>query len=464
MTVMPNSTAARDIAYHLHPYTNAVKQEAEGSLVLTRGKGIYVYDEEGKEYIEGLAGLWCTSLGFGEERLVEAAVRQMRKLPYYPSFGQKVPDITVELAERLVKLAPVPMSRAFFCNSGSEANDTAIKMVWYYNNALGRPKKKKIIGRMRGYHGVTVAAASMMGIPINLRDFDLPISDRFIHTDCPHYYRNSLPGESEDDFASRCAANLEKLIQEHGADTIAAFIAEPIQGAGGVIVPPKGYQKATREICRKYDVLYISDEVVTGFGRLGEIFASEPVFDIVPDIITCAKGLTSGYIPLGAFLLSDRLYDRVTGEGAKGKFFSNGFTYSAHPVACAAGLKNLEIMEREKLCERVRELGPYFQERFQTLTDLPLVGNVRGSHLMVCVEFVSDRKAKAVPPAEWEIGFRIMRNTMPKGLLVRPMAHLVVLSPPLIVTRAQIDEAVEALRAGIKDTMDELAREGLWRG
>jgi adenosylmethionine-8-amino-7-oxononanoate aminotransferase len=269
---------------------------------------------------------------------------------------------------------------------------------------------------------------------------------------------------SEEEFCTAKVKDLEDKILELGPENVACFIAEPLMASGGVIVPPKGYQRRCWEVCRKYDVLYISDEVVTGFGRLGHIFASEPEFGIVPDLITCAKGLTSGYVPLGAVLVSDRLYDRITGADAKGKFFTNGYTYSAHPVACAAGLKNLEIIEREKLCERVRELGPYFQERFATLRDLPLVGDVRGSHFMVCIEFVTDRAAKAVPPFEWEIGLRAMRNTMPKGLLVRPMAHLLVLSPPLIVTRAQIDQAVEALRAGIRDTMGELVREGLWRG
>ncbi|MGH6934059.1 MAG: aminotransferase class III-fold pyridoxal phosphate-dependent enzyme, partial [Dongiaceae bacterium] len=283
------------------------------------------------------------------------------------------------------------------------------------------------------------------------------------HLPAPNPYRRP-DGMTEAEYCDAKVADLEKKIVELGPERVACFIAEPLLASGGVMVPPPGYQRRTLEVCRTYDVLYISDEVVTGFGRLGHIFASEPVFELVPDIITSAKGLTSGYVPLGAFIVSDRLYGRVTGDDAKGKFFTNGFTYSAHPVACAAGLKNLEIMEREDICGHVRGTGSYFQDRFKTLADLPIVGDIRGSHFMVCVECVIDRKTKATPLYDWEIAMRIMRNTMPHGLLVRPMGHLVVLSPPLIVTRAQIDQAVAALRKGIQATMDELSREGLWRG
>jgi len=245
MTQRSNSASARDIAYHLHPYTNAVKHEAEGPLVLTEGKGVYVYDENGKAYIEGMAGLWCASLGFGEERLVEAATRQLRKLPYYHNFTHKAANVAIDLAEKLIEIAPVPMSKVFFTNSGSEANDTVVKMVWYYNNAIGRPQKKKIISRLKGYHGVTVAAASLTGLPTNHIDFDLPIAN-ILHTDCPHHYRFGQEGESEEDFASRMAANLEKLILDEGPDTVAAFIAEPVQGAGGVIVPPATISRRSR--------------------------------------------------------------------------------------------------------------------------------------------------------------------------------------------------------------------------
>jgi len=284
MTQRSNSASARDIAYHLHPYTNAVKHEAEGPLVLTEGKGVYVYDENGKAYIEGMAGLWCASLGFGEERLVEAATRQLRKLPYYHNFTHKAANVAIDLAEKLIEIAPVPMSKVFFTNSGSEANDTVVKMVWYYNNAIGRPQKKKIISRLKGYHGVTVAAASLTGLPTNHIDFDLPIAN-ILHTDCPHHYRFGQEGESEEDFASRMAANLEKLILDEGPDTVAAFIAEPVQGAGGVIVPPATYFEKVQAVLKKYDILFIADEVITGFGRTGNMFGTE-TFRLQPDIMT----------------------------------------------------------------------------------------------------------------------------------------------------------------------------------
>jgi len=289
MTLRSNSAAARDIAFHLHSYTNAKKNEAEGSLVLASGKGIYVYDENGKAYLEGLSGLWCLSLGYGEERLIEAANRQMRKLPYYHTFTQKVADVTVDLAEKLIAIAPVPMSKVFFCNSGSEANDSVVKMIWFYNNALGRPANKKIIARHGGYHGVTVAAASLTGLPLNHRDFDLPIAN-ILHTDNPQYYRFGKPGESEEQFATRMAESLEALIQKEGPETVAAFIAEPVMGAGGVIIPPATYFEKIQAVLRKHDILFIADEVICGFGPTGNMFGTQ-TYKLQPDIITWAKAL-----------------------------------------------------------------------------------------------------------------------------------------------------------------------------
>ena len=321
--------------------------------------------------------------------------------------------------------------------------------------------KKHIITREYAYHGATYLSASVSGKPGDRGNLDF-VTDTVHHLPAPNPYRRP-DGMSVAAFCDAKAADLENKILELGPANVACFIAEPILASGGVIVPPEGYHRRTLDICRKYDVLYISDEVVTGFGRLGQIFASEPVFDIVPDIIICAKGLTSGYVPLGAFIVSDRLYDRLTGPEAKGQFFANGFTYSAHPVACAAGLKSLEIIERDDLCGHVRALGPYFQERLRGLLDLPIVGDVRGSHLMACVECVADRKTKAPMPKEWDVGQRIIEQTMPRGLLVRPMGHLIVMSPPLIITKAQVDEMVDILRAGIQATAEGLEREGLWR-
>jgi adenosylmethionine-8-amino-7-oxononanoate aminotransferase len=261
-------------------------------------------------------------------------------------------------------------------------------------------------------------------------------------------------------FCDEKVADLENKILELGPENVACFIAEPLLASGGVIVPPPGYQKRTWEVCRKYDVLYISDEVVTGFGRLGHVFASKPVFEIEPDIITCAKGLTSGYVPLGAMLVSDRLFAELTETAGKGQFFANGYTYSAHPVACAAGMANLDIIEREDICGRVRENGPYFQQRMQELLELDIVGDVRGMHFMVCIETTADRKQKLAPPPQWDVAWRIFEKCRPKGLMVRPLSHLIILSPPLVITRAQIDETVEVLKQGIKEVFDDLTREG----
>src|SRR5579864_5864183 len=378
-----NSAASRDIAYQLHPYTNLKKHESEGPLVITEGKGVYVYDETGKEYIEGLAGLWFTSLGFGEERLVEAATRQLKKLPYYHVFNHKSHDASVELAERLIALMPVKMSKVFFNNSGSEANDTAIKMVWYYNNARGRHRKKKIIARMRGYHGVTVASASLTGLAANHRDFDLPIAN-IRHADCPHHYRFAKPGENEEDFATRLAESLEAQIVREDPETVAAFIAEPVMGAGGVIVPPKGYFDKIQPILKKYDVLFIADEVICGFGRTGNLFASE-TFNLKPDIITCAKALSSAYIPISATIISEAIYQACVSESEKIGLFAHGYTYSGHPVASAVANETLKIYEERDIVGHVRKMIPGFQEKFRALGDNPLVGEVRVAGLMGAV-------------------------------------------------------------------------------
>src|SRR5215472_3067895 len=299
--------ARRDLTYHLHPSTNLRQVESEGPLVITRGEGVYVFDEQGNRYLEGMSGLWCASLGFSERRLAEAAYRQMLELPFYHSFAGKVPAISTELAERLIAIAPAGMGKVLFANSGSEANDTAIKLAWYVNNALGRPQKKKIISRQRAYHGMTIAAASLTGLSFAQTDFDLPIA-RFLHTDCPHYYRSGLPGESEEAYAARLAENLEQLILREGPDTIAAFFAEPVMGAGGVIIPPATYFDRIQPILRKYDILFVVDEVICGFGCTGNMFGSQ-TFALQPDMMTLAKALSAGYQPISATLVTNGLYD-----------------------------------------------------------------------------------------------------------------------------------------------------------
>ena len=349
----------RNTAYQLHPFTNLSRHETEGPLVITGGKGVYVYDESGQEYLEGLAGLWCTALGFGETRLVEAAHRQMRRLPYYHQFGGKANDVAIALAERLLRLAPVPMSKVFFNNSGSEANETAIKLVWYYNNALGRPRKKKIISRLRAYHGVTLGAASLTGLAIGHRDFDLPIP-QVRHADCPYPFRYAKPGESEEDFATRLAESLDLQIQREDPDTVAAFIAEPVMGAGGVLVPPRTYFEKIQPVLRKHDVLLIADEVICGFGRTGRMFGTE-TFGLRPDIMTMAKALTSGYLPLSATLISDEIYRACVRQSDKIGLFAHGYTYTGHPASCAVALESLDIFEERDLLGHVGRVGPQLQ-------------------------------------------------------------------------------------------------------
>ncbi|MEM9682709.1 MAG: aminotransferase, partial [Pseudomonadota bacterium] len=326
-----NSAASRDIAYVLHPYTNLERHKTVGPQIMRKGSGIWVYDDDGKPYIEGMAGLWCTSLGFNEPRLVEAATRQLQELPFYHVFAAKSHHPGIDLAERLIEMAPVPMSKVFFANSGSEANDSAVKMIWYYNNALGRPEKKKIISRIKGYHGVTVASASLTGLPFNHRSFDLPI-DGILHTDCPHYYRFGEDGETEEEFATRLADNLESLIEQEGPETIAAFFAEPVMGAGGVIVPPKTYFEKIQPILKRHDILFVADEVICGFGRTGNMFATE-TYKLDPDIITVAKALSSAYLPISALLISEDVANTIYHHSGEIGTFGHGFTSSGHPVS-----------------------------------------------------------------------------------------------------------------------------------
>jgi 4-aminobutyrate--pyruvate transaminase len=458
MTVRSNSNAARDIAFHLHSYTNAKKNEAEGSLVISHGKGVYIYDDEGKEYIEGLSGLWCLSLGYGEERLVEAAAAQMRKLPYYHTFTQKVSDVTIDLAEKLVGMAPVPMSKAYFTNSGSEANDSAVKMIWYYNNAIGRPEKKKIIARIKGYHGVTVAAASMTGLPMCHRDFDLPIA-RILHTECPHYYRYAKPGESEEQFASRMADSLEQMIVAEGPDTVAAFFAEPIMGAGGVIIPPKTYFEKIQAVLKKYDVLFVADEVICGFGRTGNMFGTE-TFKLRPDIITVAKALSSAYLPIAALLVSKRIYDGISENTAKIGTFGHGFTYSGHPVSSAVALETLKIYQERDILGQVRRVSPGFLKHLGAFKDHPMIGEVRGIGLIGAIELVRDKQTKETFDPKLGVAAAVVKRAQDHGLIVRVVPDGVAFCPPLIATDAEIGELFKRFGRALDETHDWLKKEG----
>jgi 4-aminobutyrate--pyruvate transaminase len=451
VTPAPNSAAARDLAYCVHPYTNLKRHQELGPLVITRGAGVHVYDESGKEYIEGLAGLWCTALGFGEPRLVEAAARGMARLPFYHTFGGKAPAPTIELAGRLIGMAPVPMSKVLFANSGSESNDTAIKLVWYYNNALGRPEKKKIISRHRAYHGVTVATASLTGLSANHRDFDLPI-ERILHADCPHHWRFASEGESQEDFATRLAANLEQLIRREGPDTIAAMFAEPVMGAGGVIVPPATYFAKIQPVLRRYDILLIADEVICGFGRTGQTWGSQ-TFGIRPDMIVCAKALSSGYIPISALMISEPIWQAMVAESERIGVFAHGYTYSGHPVAAVVAMETLAIYEERDIFAHVRRVTPWLQQGLQRLAEHPLVGEARGVGLIGALELVKNKQTKESYPAALQVGSHLGRRAEAHGLIVRIIGgDIIALAPPLIIEPEEIREMLERLERALNDT------------
>ncbi|MFO1349717.1 MAG: aspartate aminotransferase family protein [Gammaproteobacteria bacterium] len=457
MAYAPNSLAARDIAYLLHPYTNLGDHEQKGPLIITRGEGIYVWDEDGNRYLEGLAGLWCTGLGFSEPRLVEAATRQLQTLPYSHIFAHRSTPPIIELAEKLIKIAPKPLGKVFFANSGSEATDSVVKFVWYYNNAMGRPNKKKIIARKRGYHGVTVAAASMTGLPPNHNDWDLPIA-RILHTDTPCPYRNALPGESEDAFSDRLAANLEKLIQDEGPDTVAAFIAEPVMGAGGVIVPPRGYFEKIQAVLKRYDILMVADEVICGFGRTGNMWGSQ-TFGITPDLLTCAKQLTSAYIPMSAVLVSDALYGAFVEQSRKLGNLATGFTYGGHPVAAAVGVETLKIYEERDIIGHVRKVAPAFQRRIRECAEHPLVGHTRGVGLVGGLEIVADKASKRSFPPELKVSQMVAAKALKHGLIVRGLPNDAVgICPPLIITETEIHDLFDRLHRALDDTLHELKK------
>jgi 4-aminobutyrate--pyruvate transaminase len=457
---MPTNLATRDIETLVHPYTNLDTFRQSGPLVLERGQGVHVFDSAGKPYIEGLAGLWCTALGYGNEELVEAAAAQMRKLPFSHLFGGKSHDPAIELAERLKEIAPVPVSKVFFCNSGSEANDSQIKLVWYMNNALGRPNKKKIISRQKAYHGVTIASASLTGLPGNHADFDLPIAN-ILHTSCPHHYRFAEAGESEEAFAARLADDLEQMIVLQGPDTVAAFIAEPVMGAGGVIVPPKGYFERIMAVCEKYDVFMISDEVICGFGRLGTAFGGD-VVGFKPHAVSVAKALSSAYQPIAAVMIPENMYQALLIESRKIGTFGHGYTYSGHPVAAAVALKTLEIYARDKIFDKAAAKAPQFQARFAALGDHPLVGEVRGLGLIGAVELVADRKTKKSFDAKSGVGARCVAFAQEEGLLTRAVGgDNIALCPPLIITPDEIDDMFARFKRALDRTLDWAKREKL---
>jgi 4-aminobutyrate--pyruvate transaminase len=455
-----SNLAARDVETLVHPYINLARFRETGPLVIERGQGVYVYDSDGKPYIEGMAGLWCTALGYGNEELVEAAAAQMRKLSFAHLFTGRSHDPAIELAEKLKEIAPVPISKVFFCNSGSEANDTQVKLAWYFNNALGRPNKKKIISRIKGYHGVTVVAASLTGLPGNHRDFDLPLPG-FLHAACPHHYRFAHDGESEEDFATRLAAELDALIVEEGPDTVAAFIAEPVMGAGGVIVPPKTYFEKIMPVCLKHDVFMISDEVICGFGRLGTAFGCEKL-NFAPQSISIAKALSSAYLPIAGVMIPESMYQALLAESRKIGVFGHGFTYGGHPVSAAVALKTIEIYQRDRIFAKAAERAPQFQARLKMLGEHPLVGEARGLGLIGGVELVADKTTKRSFAPQHGVGARAVQFAEAEGLIVRSvLGDVLTLCPPLVISAAETDELFERLTGALDKTLDWVRRENL---
>jgi L-2,4-diaminobutyrate transaminase len=454
------SAEALDRRFVFHPFTQLDQHAASDAPVIVEGEGVTLRDSRGRSYLDAMAGLWCVNVGYGRPELAEALRDEALRLGYYHAFASMASDTPALLAERVIERYPVPMSRIFFGNSGSDANDTQVKIVWYYNNALGRTAKKKIISRRRGYHGVTVMTAGLTGLDGLHKGFDLPLP-MIRHTTAPHRLWEAKEGESDDDFAARLADDLERLIVAEGPETVAAFIAEPLQGAGGVIVPPRTYWDRIQPVLREYDVLLIADEVITGFGRLGRWFGVEE-FEIDPDLVTIAKGITSGYVPLSGCLVSEKVWSVLVEGSAELGPFGHGYTYTAHPLAAAAGLANLDVFERDGLVEQAAARGAHMQARLrEAFADHPIVGEVRGLGLIGAVEFVEEKTPpRAFDPA-LKVGARVTRRCLELGLITRalPGADTIAFSPPFVVSQAELDEMVAIARRAVDEVGADLQHE-----
>lgn len=465
-TINTNDDLAPDVAEKaarnlLQPWPAMSAVGNDVRTIIRGADGILVYDEKGNPLIDGPAGMWCVNVGHGRHEIAEAIAKQLTSLPYVSPWYMTTGP-AAELASRIADHAPGDLQHVFFTTGGSTAVETALRFALFFNNVLGRPEKKIILSRDDAYHGSTYLTASICG---KMRDKSYmdQLETAAVFLSSPNPYRRP-DGQSVDAFEDQLIAELEDKIAEIGADKIAAFAAEPVLASGGVVVPPDGYFRRAREVCANHDILFISDEVVTGFGRLGHMFASKDVFDTEPDMITFAKGVTSGYYPLGGVIISNALFKRLQASDASDAMFAHGYTYSSHPAGCAAALANMDILEQGGVLEHAREVGPYFQEQLQTLRELPLVGDVRGTGLMACVECVLDHTSRAPLELDYDVGKRIDAHCQELGLLVRPLVNMCVMSPPLIITRAQIDEMVGILREGISRTMADLRKEGVWNG
>jgi 4-aminobutyrate--pyruvate transaminase len=459
MTYIPNSIQARDIASLVHMQTNLRKHQSVGPLVITRGEGCRVWDDSGREHLEAVAGLWCASLGFGSERLARVAYEQMRSLGYYHLYRHSSNEPAIALAERLLAIAPVPMARVLFQCSGSEANDTAIKLAWYYWHAKGQSQRSKIIARQFAYHGNTCAAVSLSGKPDMHAGFGLPFAN-FKHTEFPHYYRRHEEGETEEQFSTRMATALEELIEREGPDTIAAFFAEPVMGAGGAIVPPGGYFQNVQEVLRKYDILFVADEVICGFARTGAMWGSE-TYGIVPDMLTSAKALSAAMQPISAVLVNERVHEAMLAQSDTYGNFAHGFTYAGHPVAAAVALEVQNIYAEMDIVGRAQRIGPLLQTVLGAFRDHPLVGDVRGTGLICGMELMRDKARREPFDPALGVGARAGAAAQRDGLIVRTMGDRVVFAPPLVIEPADIEEMAARLRRSLDGLADELTREGV---
>lgn len=452
--------SALDRASVLHPFTQ-LKDFASGKAgdptIIETGKGIRITDATGREYIDGFAGLYCMNVGYGRTEVADAISRQAHKLAYYHSYAAHTTEDLARLSDRLVRMAPGKMSKVFYGMSGSDANETQAKLVWYYNNLRGLPKKKKIISRERGYHGCSVIAGSMTGMSFYHDHMDLPVSG-ILQTGVPHHYWGAEPGESEEQFSARRAEELEALILREDPETIGAFIAEPVLGTGGITPPPAGYWAAIQPILKKYDILLIADEVITGFGRTGAMFGCDK-YGIEPDLITVAKGLTSAYVPLSAAIVGEKVY-KVLEDGAdRVGAFSHGYTYSGHPLGVAAANAVLDIVEREDIPGNAHRVGGYFQSSLQeTFAGLPIVGEVRGVGLMAAIEFVADPANKTRFDPALKVGARVSKACRDLNLIARAMPHGDILgfAPPLVTTKGEIDQIIGLAHKAVLSVMDEL--------
>lgn len=460
---MHNSLRARDMAYHFHSQTNPRLHESDGPLMISGGEGCFVIDELGNRYLEGMGGLWCASLGFENDRLADVAAAQMRKLATYHTFNHRSNEPCVDVSEQIAELSPIPGSKVFLVNSGSEANDTLVKLAWYYNIARGKSQKQKIISRKGAFHGSTIMGAALGGLAHMHESFNLP-GLNVIYTEKPHFYRNGRPGETEEAYCLRLLAELESLIEAEGADTIAAMIAEPIMGAGGVVTPPEGYFPRLRQLLSSHDILLLADEVVSGFGRTGHWFGSQ-AYGFIPDMMSIAKGLSSGYMPIAAAVISDHIYQTVADEADRIGVFGHGFTYSGHPVTSAVAADVLRIYRDMDAPDRADTLGKHlFAALRSRVAPHPLVGEVRGAGFLAGIELVADKHTHDAFDPALKVGTLVERRCRAHGIMIRNMGDVISICPPFIMTTQQVDQLVDAIAAALDDAYSELKNRGQING